>query len=220
MIGTLAASAICPHVLVALVEHEVVADADAVAHRGQNLAGVVGRFAVADLRGVGVEEVGMAAELRHAGFEGVAGARRLVEEQQERRLMRQQQRRLAAVKLLLEVGRRIEQQLQLVIATGPAFRCSLCLSGWPLLTRLIWTITVSRKDAKGQRTQWKTCLSRSLLLCVLQHSIYFLCLNGHFGFVGAAGGEVAVGLGEAGVEGGALHQVLDRLTNKIAQLKF
>ncbi len=100
-----------PHVLVALVEHEVVPDADAVAHRGENLAGVFRRFAVADLRGVGVEEVRMPAELRHAGFERVASAGRLIEEQQERRLMRQQQRRLAAVVLFLQVGRRIEQQI-------------------------------------------------------------------------------------------------------------
>ncbi len=57
---------------------------------GEDLAGVFGRFAVADLRGVGVEEVGVPAELRHAGFERVAGAGRLVEEQQKRRLMRQQ----------------------------------------------------------------------------------------------------------------------------------
>ena len=116
MIGTFDGLGHRPHVLVALVEDEVVADADAVAHRGQNLAGVVRRFAVADLRGVGVEEVGVAAELRHAGFEGVAGARRLVEEQQERRLMRQQQRRLAAMVLVLQVGRRIEQQPNLVVA--------------------------------------------------------------------------------------------------------
>ena len=127
MIGTLAAAAIAPHVRVAFVEHEVVADADAVAHRGQNLAGVLGRFAVADLRGVGIEKVRMPAELRHAGFERVARARRLVEEQQERRLMRQQQRRLAAVKLLLQLGRRIEQQRQARRRSDPASRCSLCL---------------------------------------------------------------------------------------------
>ena len=115
MIGTFDGLGHRPHVFVALVEHEVVADADAVAHRGEDLAGVVRRFAVADLRDVGVEEVGMAAELRHAGFEGVAGARRLVEEQQERGLMREQQRRLAAVVLVLEVGRRVEQQPELVV---------------------------------------------------------------------------------------------------------
>ena len=131
MIGTLAASAIARMYVLPSFEHEVVADADAVAHRGENLAGVGGRFAVADLRGVGVEEVGMTAELRHAGLEGVAGPRRLVEEQEERGLMRQQQRRLAAAKLGLQLGRRVEQQLEFVDPTGPGFRCSLCPLDWP-----------------------------------------------------------------------------------------
>ena len=69
------------------------------------LPGVGGRFAVADLRHVRIEEMGMPAELRHAGFEGVAGPGRFVEEQQKRRLMRQQQRRFAAMELFLQFRR-------------------------------------------------------------------------------------------------------------------
>ena len=53
------------HVPVALAEDQIVADADAVTHRRQDLAGVGGCLAVADLRDVGVQEVGVPAELGH-----------------------------------------------------------------------------------------------------------------------------------------------------------
>jgi len=47
-------------------------DGDGVAVAGEDDACVFGALAVGDLHYVGGEEVGMAAELGHAGFEGVA----------------------------------------------------------------------------------------------------------------------------------------------------
>ena len=62
---------------------------------GEDDAHVLRALAVRDLRLVGVEVVRVAAELGHAGLEGVARARGLVEEQHEERLVRQEPVRLA-----------------------------------------------------------------------------------------------------------------------------
>ena len=67
-----------------------VAHRDAVAVARQHHAGVLRALAVADLRGLGGQPVRVPAELRHAGLEGVARARRFLEEEHVERLGAQQ----------------------------------------------------------------------------------------------------------------------------------
>jgi hypothetical protein len=104
-----------PHVRVAFVQHQVVSNANPMAHRRQNFSRVLGRLAVADLRGIRIQKMRVPAKLRHPGFKSVARARRFIEKQQERRLMRQQQRRLAAMIFLFQLRSRIEQQPKFIV---------------------------------------------------------------------------------------------------------
>ena len=103
------------HVGLAFARHEIVANHDPMAIGGQNRAHILRALAVRDLRGFGINEMGMAAQLGHAGFERVARARGLVEENQERRLVREMQRGDTAPEFGLEVVSRIERELDLVV---------------------------------------------------------------------------------------------------------
>ena len=73
--------------------------------------GVLGALAVADLRGLGGEPVRVAAELRHAGLEGVAGAGRFLEEEHVERLGAQNLVVVDAGRhVALEAKRHVEQE--------------------------------------------------------------------------------------------------------------
>ena len=89
-----------PHPCVADVRRQVVADRNALAVAGEDDPHVLRALAVGDLRLVGVEEDGVAAELRHARLEGVAGPGRLVQEEHVERLVGEQ----AVRALCLPVG--------------------------------------------------------------------------------------------------------------------
>ena len=102
------------HPRVAVVRREIVADRDALAVAGEDDPHVLRALAVRDLRLVGVEEDGVAAELGHARLEGVAGARRLVEEEHVERLAVEQPVRPARLAVGLQLQRDGERLLDLL----------------------------------------------------------------------------------------------------------
>ena len=106
-----------PHIGIALPRHQVVAHRNAVTVGGEDDPGVLGTLAMGDLRGGGIDKMGMPAQLGDPGLERISGAGRLVEEQQENSLVGQETVGNAAAEHLFQLGRLIQQHLQLRI--GP-----------------------------------------------------------------------------------------------------
>ena len=94
-----------------------VADRDAVVVAAEDLADLLPRVAVADLRARGVEEHGVSAELGHAGLEARTGAGAREEEQHGEDLVPQQRMRLTECALALEVEGDIDDRVEFVL--GP-----------------------------------------------------------------------------------------------------
>jgi len=89
-----------------------------VAVAAEHDAGVLGVLAVADLRGLGGQPDGVAAELGHAGLEGVAGARGLLEKQHVQRLGAQDVVvQDAGGKVALQPERKVKHRVQ--VLNGP-----------------------------------------------------------------------------------------------------
>ncbi len=78
--GTGDHSAIC--VQIALADAgAAISNGDGIAIAAQHQSGVLGVFAVVDLRGLGREKDGVSAKLGHAGFKGIAGASAFLKEE-------------------------------------------------------------------------------------------------------------------------------------------
>ena len=95
-----------------------VTDGDAVAVAAQHHAGVLGVFAVADLRRLGGQPDGVAAELGHARLEGVARPGRFLEEKHVQRLGAQDVIvQHAGGEIALELERQVDHGVQ--VFDGP-----------------------------------------------------------------------------------------------------